>query len=75
MRTVRWLTILPVLLFAWLVWPTPYRYITVDRELIRVSRITGVASRLTTVGWYVMMATPTLDSLYQQSLRRTAIKH
>ena len=75
MRRFRWFVLLPVLLFAWLVWPTPYRYIAVRHELIRVSRITGEASRLTTVGWYAMVTPPTLDSLYQQSLRRTATKH
>lgn len=42
-----------VLLFGWLVWPTPYRYDTMGtaRIPIRINRMTGELERLGSYGW------------------------
>jgi len=55
MRHLRWLAIVPALLFVWLVWPTPYRYFEHagdGHEIVRVSRVTGGAEALINGVWY-----------------------
>lgn len=43
-----------VFVFAWLIWPTPYRYFTLHEPAIRparVQRFTGQTEVLTLYGW------------------------
>ena len=47
------------------VWPTPYRYLTVGGQIVRINRMTGTAFELTTAGWY-KLATPQPQPLYDE---------
>lgn len=40
-----------VLVFAWTVWPTPYRYHRFRQTVVRIDRLTGAAEALYRNGW------------------------
>jgi hypothetical protein len=63
MVVCRGLVAIVIIIFGWLVWPTPYRYTSMSYEgatfPIRIHRITGKAERLTPArGWLPTGPTP-----------------
>jgi len=62
MRTWRWysklLFALLVAAFAYLVWPTPWRYLSWHEMPIKVHRLTGRTEMLRAEGWREVKASP-----------------
>ena len=57
--------VVALLLFAWLVWPTPYEYFgDYGSGLVRVHRVTGKAELLTKTGWEKLEPNPFADVLH-----------
>jgi len=49
---------LPLALFSWFFWPTPYAYRTVEHTVVRIHRFTDRVDILRNTGWQAMKPTP-----------------
>jgi len=64
----RWpiiLVVVAVVALGVLVWPTPYWYTNSNGSLIRINRITGHASKMTSTGWYDLGQPPEFGNQYE----------
>lgn len=52
------LSLLPLALFSWFFWPTPYAYRMVEHTVVRIHRFTDRVDILRNTGWQAMKPTP-----------------
>jgi len=52
-----------VIVFSFLVWPTPYRYTKSEGKPVRINRFTGNVEKLTDIGWKALRRMTKRESL------------